>query len=210
MKRIVATTSILLALSACHRPERIQAVTSQDGSLTCAQIQQEQRRAQMAKQSARNHDKFELRYILVVPAIVSMYNFDKAEKAADQRIDVLNKLYAAKQCAYQNQMMSSQPYPGMQPSSPYGTSQQPNMMQGMQASPYGMPMTIQPPASASPTVPPRPGTPQVNPLFPGVQPNPSPIGGQAVPAIPPYPSPFQSQDSMFDNSMPAGAPGPGM
>ena len=88
-----------LLLTGCHRPERIQAVQDSDSILTCPQIRQEIDYAEQAKLAAREHDKFEFRYMLVIPAFVSAYNFHRAEQAADARKATLEQIYAAKNCA---------------------------------------------------------------------------------------------------------------
>ena len=113
-------------LSACHKPERIKASSARDSSLNCQQIRQEINKAERAKTAAREHDQFEMRYILLVPAIFSMYNFHKAEKAAEERMDNMHNLYARKDCANKPNR------PPQQTRQPYGTfpgQQQPGQFQ---------------------------------------------------------------------------------
>lgn len=134
----LSTLLSLTLLSACHRPERVEAVQSSDSSLDCAQIQDGIRYAEQARQAAREHDKFEFRYILIVPAFVSAYNFDKAEKAADARKAELEQLYRAKDCANQAQQATPPvtPFGGM-PMTPGGPG---NGFPEPTTFPGGMPM----------------------------------------------------------------------
>lgn len=104
----VSVTSLLL-VSGCYKPERVEETSPRDASLNCQQIQMEKRRAEQAKAAAREHDQFEFRYILIVPAVVSLYNFDKAEKAANARLEQLDRLYMQKDCANQKAQPMSLP-----------------------------------------------------------------------------------------------------
>lgn len=95
-----------LLISSCYSPERVQPVQASDSALSCTELQQEISYAEQARAAAREHDKFEFRYMLIVPAFVSAYNFSKAEKAADARKENLESLYASKNCASQPQTAS--------------------------------------------------------------------------------------------------------
>lgn len=121
---VILTVLSAMVLSACHKPERIAASSARDSSLNCQQIRQEINKAERAKAAAREHDQFEMRYILIVPAIFSLYNFSKAEKAAQKRLDNMHQLYDQKRCAYQpNQPAtpapSANPFQGGQQGQPF-------------------------------------------------------------------------------------------
>lgn len=127
-KKIAASLLAATLVSACHHPERIPTTMPQDSSLNCNQIQMEKRRAEQAKLAAREHDRFEMRYILLIPAAVSLYNFDQAEKAANARLEQLDTLYMQKDCA--NQPQEATPAPTMP------TSPAPNRFPGSGVSPF--------------------------------------------------------------------------
>lgn len=133
-KRFMLSTSVLLSvalLSACHKPERVSTSKSGDSMMDCGSIQQEISYAEQAKARAREHDRFEFRYMLIVPAFISAYNFHKAEKAADERIENLQRLYNANNCA--NKPASQYNQQQQQQYSPYGSSPSPY---GATPSPY--------------------------------------------------------------------------
>lgn len=138
-RKLVASSLALstLLLSGCHRPDRVEAFQERDSSLSCQQIQEQINYAEQAKIAAREHDKFEFRYMLIVPAFISAYNFHKAEQAADERIANMEQLYTANNCS--SKMTSSSEIPPM-PS--YGAAPGMPPMMGMgagQPNPYGMP-----------------------------------------------------------------------
>ena len=99
----------LLFLTACHKPTTITSMQHSDSQLSCAQIDTEIQRANQYKQSAREHDRFEMRYLAIFPAIGSAINMHKAEKAANGRIAHLESLKQNKNCFNSSPYGSSPP-----------------------------------------------------------------------------------------------------
>jgi hypothetical protein len=89
-----------LLLGACANPTVVNSVSaSEQKELSCEQIKIEIEKAAMYQRDARKEDRFKLRYILIAPAVMSIYNMDKAEKAAKSRGEELQQLSVQKNCA---------------------------------------------------------------------------------------------------------------
>lgn len=96
-----------------------------DSSLTCMEIVNEIAVAKQHKKEARSQDTFQFKYMLIVPAVVGMYQWDKAEKASQKRIDYLQDLYNQRNCRAELILeQKGTPPQQPQPISPY--SQQPH------------------------------------------------------------------------------------
>jgi hypothetical protein len=70
----------------------------QDTQQDCAALEQDIIKTGQLKKEARADDAFQWRYIFVVNAVFSAYRINKAEKAAVERLEELNRIAAAKGC----------------------------------------------------------------------------------------------------------------
>lgn len=126
IRTIALVTALMFSVSACaSKPFVPPVMKPNDRNLSCQDLNLEINQAMQHKQMARKDDTFQWRYILIIPAVISIYNWHKAETAAQERIDYLEGISSQRGCM--NGGMSSQ---GM----PMG------MMRGSQspaASPFG-------------------------------------------------------------------------
>lgn len=101
MKQLLVFLILVTQLAGCAaQPEVIKVRQPQDDGLSCAALSRELLHAQQLKAKAREEDRFQLKYMLVVPAILSMNNWTDAEQKADARIEHLSLLYQRKKCIY--------------------------------------------------------------------------------------------------------------
>jgi hypothetical protein len=99
MKNFTLTIAVSLLLVSCANPTVVPPLsTAQQKNLTCEQIQQEVTSAQHYEKEARSEDRFKAGYILIAPAVVSIYRMDQAEKAARTRLEQLEQAAAEKNC----------------------------------------------------------------------------------------------------------------
>lgn len=89
---------LLLITSACAHPVVVQPVSIADKDMSCEQIMTDIKDAERYRQEAHAEDKFKYSYMLIAPAAVSIYNMDKAEKAATERKEGLIQLAKRKEC----------------------------------------------------------------------------------------------------------------
>lgn len=130
-KALCLTLLVTLLLSACASPHVAEVRRHGDKNMSCEDLHQAVAEAEHMKQAAREDDRFKLGYIALLPAVVSVYRFHKAEKAAQERIDYLTSIYNAKNCAgggyaapqynqqYYEQQYRKAPGYNYQPNSPY-------------------------------------------------------------------------------------------
>ena len=89
---------VLLITSACAHPVVVSPVSIADKDMSCEQITTEIKDAERYRKEAHTEDKFKYSYMLIAPAAVSVYNMDKAEKAAIERKEGLMQLAKRKEC----------------------------------------------------------------------------------------------------------------
>lgn len=94
----IVAMSALLALSACANPIVAEPLAPADSNKNCAAIEEDISKTAALKREAREHDRFEWRYVFMVNAGVSWYRMNKAEQAAEQRLQELNQLAKSKGC----------------------------------------------------------------------------------------------------------------
>ena len=70
--------------------------------MACTHIESELQSARLALKEAKKEDKFKLQYMLIVPAVISIYRMNEAQEAARKRIDELELLYQRQACNSQN------------------------------------------------------------------------------------------------------------
>ena len=88
-----------LFLSSCAPPPYTpKTMKITDSSLTCTEIVNEIAIAKQHKRDARSQDTFQFKYMLIVPAVIGIYQWDKAEKASQKRIDYLHGIYNQRNC----------------------------------------------------------------------------------------------------------------
>ncbi|MBL0317810.1 MAG: hypothetical protein IPP74_00640 [Alphaproteobacteria bacterium] len=148
LKKIIIMSLIpAVMLSACADPVIIHYGVT--GPLACSHIETELQSARLALKESKREDSFKLQYILIVPAVVSIYRMNKAETAARKRIDELEGLYQRQACNSQNSGIPT-------PRSPYGTqgTNQPTMMEPQSLAPMAPPTPVMP---AFPNSPDQPG-----------------------------------------------------
>lgn len=93
-----AVLFVSLIMSGCAKPVVVSPVTEADRAKNCTQIMAEIKDAERYQKNARAEDKFKVGYIAILPAIVSVYNMNKAEDAANLRQEGLRKLAKDKGC----------------------------------------------------------------------------------------------------------------
>ena len=98
---IFALFSAILLTSACANPVVVSKVGPEDYSKSCAELEQDINQTRHLRSAAREDDEFQWRYIFVVNGLWSMYQINKAEKAANERLDELQRLYGTQGCAQQ-------------------------------------------------------------------------------------------------------------
>lgn len=87
-----------LLLSACARPTVVQPITATDNSMPCDDVISGIQEAEKYRIAAREEDKFKWQYMLILPAIGSVYNINKAESAAIERKKGLMQIAKRKDC----------------------------------------------------------------------------------------------------------------
>jgi len=134
-------------------PHVVKVNNGNERMLNCTSLASEIEGAQHYKKESRKDDRFQLRYMMPVNAIVSVWNINRAEMAAVKRLKLLNQISSEKGCngarvsqafspgapirnsgggAYRGQMAPS----AMQPPMPMmGMGGQANMNNGMYAAP---------------------------------------------------------------------------
>jgi hypothetical protein len=98
-RTLFAATALLLTLSACAKPVVAPRITPRDSEKECAALREDIARTEQLKVDARADDEFQWRYIFVVNGFVSAYRMNKAEAAAEERLQALHKIAAEKECA---------------------------------------------------------------------------------------------------------------
>lgn len=100
MKRSASLLVIAsLLLSSCASPTVVEQISPRErDALNCEQIRSEIASAERFRVEARKEDRFKFGYILIAPALVSIWNMHKAESAAKDREEALKELAAQKQC----------------------------------------------------------------------------------------------------------------
>lgn len=101
IKKLVLPLVTVSFLAACAQPVVVPPVGAEDRSKTCAELDRDIAQTKEYRDAARKDDEFQWKYILVVNAVASMYNINKAEKAAQDRLAELQELYAKNNCAMQ-------------------------------------------------------------------------------------------------------------
>jgi len=94
----IIASGLLLALAACANPVVAPPVSAADSDKSCAAIEEDIAQTALLKRQAREHDRFEWRYVFMVNAAVSWHRMNQAEKAATERLEQLNKLAVSKNC----------------------------------------------------------------------------------------------------------------
>ncbi len=118
--RIVSSVVLLSLVSGCaFGPDAIEPSTSADATMSCTQLKQEIATAEQYELAAREDDTFRFSYIAILPAMVSVYNMHKAEKAAEERKVNLTTIYQQKNCAYAAQTPETPTMPAV-PAMPQG------------------------------------------------------------------------------------------
>lgn len=96
------STSLLFALiiliSACSKPFVVPRVGPEVHKMSCDELREDMRKALHFKRAARADDRFYWKHIFVVNAFVSWNRMNKAEKAAQHRLDVLEEIMILKKC----------------------------------------------------------------------------------------------------------------
>ncbi|MCH2546009.1 MAG: hypothetical protein MK052_00150 [Alphaproteobacteria bacterium] len=90
--------ALLAMLAACANPTIAPPVTAADAQKECAALEHDIAEAARLKTEARSEDKFQWKYIFVVNAATSAYRMNKAEAAAQKRLEDLNQIAASKGC----------------------------------------------------------------------------------------------------------------
>jgi hypothetical protein len=145
--RISSATSLalLLTLCACNtsKPAVVTVRNGNEAQLSCPELQQEIQTAQYYKEAARSEDRFMLKHINPFTTFFSIYNMNKAESHAQQRIEILEQFYKQRRCDQQQTRSNNAP--------PYATP----YYQGQQPSNYyqQQPITGMPATGAMPTAP---------------------------------------------------------
>ena len=102
MKNIVLLGAVALTLASCA-PRYNPNSRKPDAELSCSDITNEIARANSARNEAANNRGLSGQNVawavFFLPGVVANeYTNDRVEKAADQRISTLNRLYSAKSC----------------------------------------------------------------------------------------------------------------
>jgi hypothetical protein len=99
MKNIFLFSLLVLTLTACSaKPKVVEVERFGDDKLSCPQLEEQLEEAVFYKKQARKDDNFQARYIWVPTGAISAYNFNDAERAAEQRIARVQELGARKHC----------------------------------------------------------------------------------------------------------------
>ncbi|AZI42849.1 hypothetical protein EHF33_08870 [Deinococcus psychrotolerans] len=102
MKQVVLLLTASLMLASCA-PRYNPNSRKPDADLSCNEIRSEISRAELARTEAGNNRGLSGQNvawaILFLPGVVANeYTNDKVQRAADERIGTLNRLYSAKRC----------------------------------------------------------------------------------------------------------------
>lgn len=95
--RFSALLSVLL-VAACANPVVVAPVGPEEQSKNCSQLDYEIAQAKHYRKEARAEDGFRWKYIGVVNGFVSAYRINKAEEAAQTRINQLEQIAKEKEC----------------------------------------------------------------------------------------------------------------
>lgn len=95
---IIALLPSFLLTSCAPPPYIAERAKITDSSLSCSGIVNEIALAKQHKKEARAQDNFQFKYMLIVPAVIGMFQWDKAEKSAQERVDYLQELYNNRNC----------------------------------------------------------------------------------------------------------------
>lgn len=109
MKKFLAVVMVLAVLTACAaNPHVVEVSNGNEQTMSCATLASEIEGAQHYKKESRKDDRFQLRYMMPLNAIASVWNINKAEMAADKRLKLLNQISSEKGCngAMPNQAFS--------------------------------------------------------------------------------------------------------
>lgn len=98
IRTTVSAITLLSLVAACANPVVAPRVTPRDADKDCAAIQEDIQRSSDLKRAARADDEFQWRYIFVVNGFVSAYRMNKAEEAAQARLEALRKIGHDKGC----------------------------------------------------------------------------------------------------------------
>jgi hypothetical protein len=96
--KITAACTALLFFSACANPQIAAPVGPAEYEQDCKQLDMEIRKAEGLRIAARDEDRFDWKYILVANAFVSAYRMNKAEIAAQERLNDLKRIATEKEC----------------------------------------------------------------------------------------------------------------
>ncbi len=172
MRKIISISLVASQLlTACADPIVVRHGVT--GPMACTHIESELQSARLALKEAKKEDKFKLQYILIVPAVISIYRMNEAQEAARKRIDELELLYQRQACNSQN---TGIPTPR--------TLNDPS---------FGNPIRMMEPPSLAPLSPPEPVTPSypMNPQQQMPYNNPQPMPWQNAPSAIPTPQAAQ-------------------
>ena len=101
-KLILSITIPAFIVSSCAPSPHVPRVSQyKDVALSCADLMSEIALAESHKINARSEDRFKWQYIFIVPTVIGIYQWNKAEKAAQQRIEHLQKIYQRNNCESQ-------------------------------------------------------------------------------------------------------------
>src|SRR5690606_29402207 len=98
ISRLGIALLLLAAVSACANPVVAPPLTAPEREKDCTAIEADITETSNLKRAARDDDKFMWRYVFVVNGFVSAYRMNKAEAAAQERLDELRALGQAKGC----------------------------------------------------------------------------------------------------------------
>lgn len=142
---IIFTCCIFLFVSACaSNPIKVEVKQERDLFLDCKGLKDEIVRAEQFKKDARSEDRFMLKHMMILSAMISAYNMNSAENRAIERIAHLQALYNQKQCHLQPQTATSNPSFTPPSASYYGGYDTPSSQQPTQAYPSYPSMQPQP------------------------------------------------------------------
>ena len=98
MKKQLSFFLTVLLLTSCANPVVVKPVAASDmQNMNCAQITADIATTQSALHDSRKEDRFKLQYVFIVPGVVA-YRMNKAESAAQNRLNGLNMLAQQKKC----------------------------------------------------------------------------------------------------------------
>ena len=106
LRVVLAVGMVLLLLGGCSN-HYVTRYGPPQRQLSCDTLLQEIYTAQQNKEVARADDRFRLRYMLIVPAMLTVYHILQAEKAADQHIEAMQRLFVQQGCPQQGYKLRS-------------------------------------------------------------------------------------------------------